>query len=154
MLISRAVLRKSLRTWVVFTVHSDVITQWLHSQVKNRGVKVEVMTDTERQRKFCPLGVSLRRQQQQPWWAFYGGTHKWSAFTWCEAYYCIKKVSWLKSKFSILIEWGMDCRSSKRTKPTVWLESMSNPSLQLFKQWEINKHLRYLDEALFHILQV
>ena len=53
-LISRAVLRKSLRTWVVFTVHSDVITQWLHSQVKHRGVKVEVMTNTERQRNFCP----------------------------------------------------------------------------------------------------
>ena len=53
-LISRAVLRKSLRTWLVFRVYSDVITQWLHSQVKNRGVKVEVMTDTERQRNFCP----------------------------------------------------------------------------------------------------
>ena len=38
----------------MFTVHSDVITQWLHSQVKHREVKVEVMTTTKRQRNLCP----------------------------------------------------------------------------------------------------
>ena len=67
-LISRAVLRKSLRTWVVFTVHSDVITQWLHSQIKNRGVKVEVMTNIERQRNFCPqvLVYGGNSSQEEP----------------------------------------------------------------------------------------
>ena len=53
-MISRAVLRKALPSWVVFSVHSDVITQWLHSLDTNRGVKVEVITNTERQRNFCP----------------------------------------------------------------------------------------------------
>ena len=55
-LISRAVVRKVLPNWVVFSVHSDVITRWLRSLNTNRthGVKIEMMTKTAGQNNVCP----------------------------------------------------------------------------------------------------
>jgi len=54
--ISRAVLRKVLLNWVVFSVHSDVITRWLRSLNTNRtrGVKIEVMKKTAGQNNVYP----------------------------------------------------------------------------------------------------
>ena len=55
--------------------------------------------------------VSLWRQQQQPGRAFYGGTHKWSA--WFTGYSFLEKVSWLKCYFSFSLGWRMNFQSSK-----------------------------------------
>lgn len=55
-LISRAVLRKALPSWVVFPIHSDLIGRWLRSLNINRtrGVKIEVMRNTARENNICP----------------------------------------------------------------------------------------------------